>query len=153
MSRILIGDEQEPGVPTRQATATLTVATTGPGFFDLTPAIEAWVERSGFGDGLLSLFVRHTSCSLTIQENADPDVRADLLDALRRLAPETAPWRHGAEGSDDMPSHVKAALTDTSLTLPVAGGALPLGTWQAIYLIEHRDEGKAREVRLHYLGT
>lgn len=153
MSRIQIEDEQELGAATRQASAGLTVATSGPGFLDLTPAVEAWVEKSGFGDGLLTLFVRHTSCSLTIQENADPDVLKDLRDALDRLAPETTPWRHASEGPDDMPSHVKAALTDTALTLPVSRGELPLGTWQAIYLVEHRAEGREREVRLHYLGT
>ncbi|MCW5696004.1 MAG: secondary thiamine-phosphate synthase enzyme YjbQ [Bauldia sp.] len=153
MSRIAIKDEEESSPPGRLATAVIAVATTGAGFVDLTPAIEAWLERQGMRDGLLTLFIRHTSASLTIQENADPDVRKDLLDALGRLAPESAPWRHASEGPDDMPSHVKAALTDTSLSLPVLGGELTLGTWQAIYLIEHRTEPQDREVRLHYLGS
>jgi len=153
MSRIAIKDEEESLPPTRQATAVVAVATAGPGFVDLTPAIEAWLERHGVRDGLLTVFIRHTSASLTIQENADPDVRKDLLDALDRLAPESAPWRHASEGPDDMPSHVKAALTDTTLALPVLAGELALGIWQAIYLVEHRADPQDREVRLHYLGS
>jgi len=153
MSRIAIKDERELAAPARQAAASLSVDTGGQGLFDLTSAAESWVERQGFTDGLLVLFVRHTSASLTIQENADPDVRADLLDALGRLAPETAPWRHTSEGPDDMPGHVKAALTDTSLAIPVRAGRLALGTWQGIYLIEHRRHVPVRTVDLHYVGS
>lgn len=153
MSRIAIKDEEESVPASRQVTAVLSVATSGPGFIDLTPAIEAWLEKQSAADGLLTLFLRHTSASLTIQENADPDVLKDLLDALGRLAPESAPWRHATEGPDDMPGHVKAALTDTCLTLPILDGNLPLGPWQAVYLIEHRTEPQERELRLHYLGS
>ena len=153
MSRIAIKDERELAGPTRQAAASLSVDTNGAGFFDITAAVEAWTERHGFGDGLLSLFVRHTSASLTIQENADPDVRADLMDALDRLAPKNAPWRHANEGPDDMPGHVKSALTDTTLTIPVRDGALSLGTWQSIFLIEHRQKAQSRSIELHYLGS
>jgi secondary thiamine-phosphate synthase enzyme len=153
MSRISIKDERELAVPSRQAMASLEIATGKQGIFDLTPAVEAWVGRHGFRDGVLTLFVRHTSASLTIQENADPDVRADLLDALDRLAPESAPWRHVSEGPDDMPGHVKSALTDTSVAIPVRGGELSLGTWQAIYLIEHRRQVRSRTVQLHYVGS
>lgn len=153
MSRIAIDDERESPAPSRQASAMMTIATAGIGLVDLTPALEAWLESIAAEDGLLTVFLRHTSASLTIQENADPDVRKDLIDALDRLAPPNAPWRHAAEGPDDMPGHVKAALTDTVLPLPIRGGALPLGTWQAIYLIEHRAAPQHRQVRLHYLGT
>ena len=109
------------------------------------------IEKAG--DGLLTVFVRHTSASLAIQENADPDVRTDLLDALDRLAPEAADYRHADEGPDDMPAHVKAMLTGVSLSVPVEGGIPILGTWQALYLIEHRRAPHRREVKLHYLGS
>ena len=153
MSRIAIKDERELGAPRRQASASLDVSTRGIGFVDLTTAIEAWIEKQDFRDGLLVLFVRHTSASLTIQENADPDVRADLIDAFANLAPESAPWRHASEGPDDMPAHVKTALTDTSLVVPIVSGRPVLGTWQAIYLFEHRQRGSNRSVQMHYLGT
>jgi len=136
-----------------QARHTLRVDTHGPGFTDLTGEVAAWVGSIGAGDGLLTLFVRHTSASLTIQENADPAVLADLAEALERAAPRGARYRHSIEGSDDMPGHIKSMLTATSLGLPVAAGRLLLGTWQAIYLIEHRDAPHAREVVLHYVGT
>lgn len=153
MSRISVKDERELAPPGRQHSAVLAVGPNGPGFTDLTAHIVAWIERIGAGDGLLTVFLRHTSASLTIQENADPDVLRDLGDALGHLAPENAGWRHVSEGPDDMPSHIKAALTDTSLTLPVLGGAVPLGTWQAIYLIEHRARPHQREIVLHFLGS
>ena len=153
MSPIRVKDERELAPPTRQNSAVLSVGTNGPGFTDLTAHVVGWIERIGAGDGLLTIFLRHTSASLTIQENADPDVLRDLGDALGRLAPEGAGWRHASEGPDDMPSHVKAALTDTSLTLPVLGGTVPLGTWQAIYLIEHRAHPHQREIALHFLGS
>ncbi len=153
MSRIAIKDERELPKPSRQASAALSVETSDKGFFDLTAAVEAWIERQGFGDGLLTMFIRHTSASLTVQENADPDVRADLADAFERLAPETAPWRHMSEGPDDMPGHVKAALTDTSISVPVREGVLAFGTWQSVYLIEHRRGVGRRIVQLHYVGS
>jgi len=111
------------------------------------------VRDQGIGQGLLTLFVRHTSCSLVIQENADPDVMRDLDEFFRRLAPEQAGWmRHRSEGPDDMPAHIKAALTQTSLAIPVIGGRPALGTWQGIYLFEHRTRPHRREVILHAIG-
>ena len=132
---------------------TISVATPGPGFTDVTRAAAAWLGSIGAQDGLLTLFVRHTSASLTIQENADPDVLRDLADALEELAPRGAHYHHRTEGSDDMPGHIKSMLTAVSLGVPVVGGAAVLGTWQAIYLIEHRDQPHTREIVLHYVGT
>lgn len=137
----------------RQAMARLTVPTRGRGMTDISGALDEWLDEIGAGDGLATLFLRHTSASLTIQENADPDVQADLLDALDRLAPETAPWRHVMEGPDDMPAHVKAALTDVSLSIPVVGGRADRGTWQGIYVVEHRARPHRRTATLHYSGT
>lgn len=107
---------------------------------------------AGPAPGLLTLFVRHTSASLTIQENADPSVRPDLLDALDRLAPRSHAYRHAQEGPDDMPAHIRSMLTDVSLQVPVSEGRMALGTWQGIYLLEHRDAPHRRQVVLHYLG-
>jgi secondary thiamine-phosphate synthase enzyme len=136
-----------------QAQRSLAVETRGPGFTDLTREVAAWLGSIGAGDGLLTLFVRHTSASLTIQENADPDVLRDLGETLEKLAPRGARYRHSIEGPDDMPAHIKAMLTATSLGVPVAAGKTVLGTWQAIYLIEHRDSPHTREVVLHFVGT
>ncbi|MEN0651438.1 MULTISPECIES: secondary thiamine-phosphate synthase enzyme YjbQ [Hyphobacterium] len=132
----------------------ITVETTGPGLYDFTRAAEAFVSEAGAGEGLLTVFVRHTSCSLVIQENADPDVRRDLDDFFRRLVPRgddpSMRWlRHTTEGPDDMPAHIRAALTQTSIGIPVSGGRLALGTWQGLYLFEHRDRPHARQVVLH----
>lgn len=138
---------------TRHHVAEFTVATRGRAFIDITADAASWVRGCNVRAGLLTLFIRHTSASLTVQENADPDVQADLLDALDRLAPENAGWRHSAEGPDDMPAHVKAALTHTSLSVPVIDGALALGTWQAIYVIEHRARGGTRRVAAHLAGS
>jgi secondary thiamine-phosphate synthase enzyme len=131
-----------------------TLATRGPGLVEFTDEVGRWLATAGVGTGLLTLFVRHTSCSLLIQENADPDVRADLEAFLRRLAPpatdpEMAWISHRAEGPDDMPAHIKAALLPVALTIPVEGGRLLLGTWQGIYLWEHRDRPHRREVVAH----
>jgi secondary thiamine-phosphate synthase enzyme len=153
MPKITVTNEPEPAVPRRQLSGLITVETDGRSFVDLTSAVFGWLRREKAGDGLLTLFVRHTSASLTIQENADPDVRTDLLDALDRLAPEDGPYRHADEGPDDMPAHVKAVLTGTSLSVPVAAGVPVLGMWQAFYLVEHRRDPHSREVRLHYLGS
>jgi secondary thiamine-phosphate synthase enzyme len=135
------------------ATAALTVETEGEGFVEITREARDFVAQARGGDGILSLFVRHTSASLAIQENADPDVRIDLTTALRRLAPENAGWVHTAEGPDDMPSHVKAMLTGVSLQVPVVAGALALGTWQGLYLIEHRARPHRRELVLQFIGS
>ncbi len=131
----------------------LTVATRKQGFVDLTAEAQAFVDRAQVDEGQLTLFCRHTSASLTIQENADPSVRVDLLTALDRLAPENAGWTHDTEGPDDMPAHIRAMLTATSLQVPVLSGRLALGTWQAIYLIEHRRRPHRREVVLQLIGN
>ena len=139
--------------PNLVATAQLTVETDGQGFTDITRDVMQFVEQSGGRDGALFAYLRHTSASLTIQENADPDVQTDLITALHRLAPEDAPWVHDVEGPDDMPAHVKAMLTGVSLHIPVRQGALALGTWQGIYLIEHRRAPHRREIVLQFVGT
>jgi secondary thiamine-phosphate synthase enzyme len=135
------------------ATAELTVETPGESFTDITPDVRQFVERSGGRDGALSVYLRHTSASLTIQENADPDVLTDLVTALHRLAPQDASWVHAVEGPDDMPAHIRAMLTGVSLYIPVRGGALALGTWQGIYLIEHRARPHRREILLQFIGS
>jgi secondary thiamine-phosphate synthase enzyme len=130
----------------------LTVHTSGRGFLDLTAEIAGFVRDAGAREGMVTLFIRHTSASLTIQENADPSVLADLTTALDRLAPQDAGWSHDTEGPDDMPAHVKTMLTATSLQIPVLEGELVLGTWQAIYLIEHRARAHRREIVLQFAG-
>jgi secondary thiamine-phosphate synthase enzyme len=130
----------------------LTVKTAGEGFVDVTADVAAFLDDARAGEGLVTLFCRHTSASLTIQENADPTVLADLITALRRLAPEDAGWRHDAEGPDDMPAHVRTMLTSVSLQVPVQRGRMALGTWQAIYLIEHRRDPHRREIVLQFSG-
>jgi secondary thiamine-phosphate synthase enzyme len=131
----------------------LTVQTSGRGFVDLTAEIAGFVKDAGAREGAVTLFIRHTSASLTIQENADPTVLDDLMTALDRLAPENAGWRHDTEGPDDMPAHIRTMLTATSLQIPVLRGELALGTWQAIYLIEHRRRPHRREIVLQFIGT
>lgn len=155
MSRGRIGSIEgfSAGEVRRRAGATLAVATPGPGFTDVTDAVAGFLARSGVTDGLVTVFCRHTSASLTIQENADPDVRTDLMTALDHLAPRHAGYVHGAEGPDDMPAHIRTLLTDASLTIPVIGGRLALGTWQGIYLIEHRDRPHRREIVLAAIGA
>jgi secondary thiamine-phosphate synthase enzyme len=140
-------------VPELIASAELVVETPGEGFSNITEHAEQFLEQSKAGDGVLLLYLRHTSASLTIQENADPDVQADLVTALRRLAPDDGPWVHTVEGPDDMPGHIKAMLTGISLHVPVAGGVLALGTWQGIYLVEHRARPHRRTVLLQFLGS
>lgn len=136
-----------------QANRTLRVRTTGPGFTEITRQVCAWLTEIGAGEGLLTLFIAHTSASLTIQENADVDVRLDLRDALNGLAPQGTHYRHGAEGPDDMPAHIKAMLTSVSLSIPIIEGRTALGTWQGIYVIEHRERSHERKVELHFIGT
>ena len=126
------------------------IETSGPGLYEFTSEASRFVREAGEVTGLLPLFVRHTSCSLLIQENADPDVRADLNEFFRRLVPESMEWlRHRTEGPDDMPAHIKAALTAVSLAVPVSNGRLALGTWQGIYLFEHRARPHQRQIVLH----
>ena len=141
------------GPASRQASAQLTVATPGQGFSDLTEAVAAFVARSEIRTGLVSVFCRHTLASLTIQENADPNVRVDLMTALDGFAPRHGQYVHGMEGPDDMPAHIRTMLTDSGLTVPIRDGSLALGTWQGIYLIEHRDRGHRREIVLHAVGA
>ena len=137
----------------RQALHRLAVETSGRGLIEITAPVRDWLGAQGIAAGLLTLFCRHSSASLLIQENADPDVQADLLDFFAALAPEdTRRYRHTAEGADDMPAHVRAALTPTHLAIPVEHGALLLGTWQGIYLFEHRRAPHRREIAVHLIG-
>lgn len=134
-------------------TSQFLVPTSGSGFVDLTREVEKFLGEVHAVQGAVTLFIRHTSASLTIQENADPSVLTDLQAALSRLAPENAPWTHDAEGPDDMPGHVKTMLTSVSLQIPVVNGEMALGTWQAIYLIEHRARAHRREVVVQFIGA
>ena len=137
----------------KQFATRLTIATRGKGLYDFTRQVESWTGPSGITTGLLTVFLQHTSASLTIQENADPDVIADLNDFMSRLVPERDPrYRHTLEGPDDMPAHIRSALTMTQLSIPVIGGELALGTWQGIYLFEHRAHPHRRIVALHLIG-
>jgi secondary thiamine-phosphate synthase enzyme len=137
----------------RQTFDAIRIACRGPGLYAFTREAEDFVRRAGIADGLLTCFIRHTSASLVIQENADPDVLRDLDDFMRRLVPPgTDLYRHSAEGPDDMPSHIRSALTATSLSIPVRSGSLALGTWQGLYVFEHRDRPHQREVLMHLVG-
>ena len=137
----------------KQCTRRLEVQTRGKGLYEISAQVVGWVRDSGLSNGLLTVFIQHTSASLTIQENADPDVIQDLNDHYNRLAPEDNKlYRHTAEGPDDMPAHIRAALSDTQLTIPVLEGRPALGTWQGIYVFEHRKSPHRRSVVLHLLG-
>lgn len=137
----------------RQVLDIITIETRGQGLTDFTRQVRSFVAQSGINEGLLTVFVRHTSCSLIIQENADPDVQIDLMGFFRRLVPEGMDWLvHTTEGPDDMPAHIKAVLTQTSIGIPVAGGRPVFGTWQGIYLFEHRRSPHRREIVLHIIG-
>lgn len=135
------------------ASAVLAVETSGQDFVEITGEAARFLEEIKAEDGALLLFLRHTSASLVIQENADPDVRRDLVTALERVAPADAGWIHQVEGPDDMPAHIKSMLNGISLHVPVAAGTLALGTWQGIYVAEHRKRPHRREVTLQFLGT
>jgi secondary thiamine-phosphate synthase enzyme len=135
-----------------QAGHRLRIATRGKGFTDITAEVARWLKSVAAEDGLVTVFVCHTSASLTIQENADPNVRRDLMTVLEALAPEGDHYAHDEEGPDDMPSHVKSMLTDVSLSIPVMGGRMTLGTWQGIYLIEHRAAPHERTIALSFIG-
>jgi secondary thiamine-phosphate synthase enzyme len=137
----------------KQAVHRIEIRTRGKGFTDFTSQVDSWLRTTGISDGLLTVFCHHTSASLLIQENADPDVVRDLTDYFERIAPENDPnYRHTIEGSDDMPAHIKTALTSTSLSVPVIGGEMALGTWQGIYLFEHRSAPHRRTIALHIMG-
>ena len=137
----------------RQFQTRLDIGTDGPGLTEITGPVNRWVAAQGIEQGILTLFIRHTSASLVIQENADPDVLADLTDFFEHLAPASAVYRHDAEGPDDMPAHIKAALTQCQLSVPLDGGRLLLGTWQGISVFEHRDQPHRRQIALHLLGA
>jgi secondary thiamine-phosphate synthase enzyme len=137
----------------RQASTRIELNTRGPGLYEFTGEVSDFVAQSGIHEGLLTAFCRHTSASLLIQENADSDVKTDLLGFFRRIAPEGMEWIvHRTEGPDDMPAHIKAALTQTSISIPVIGGEPAFGTWQGIYLFEHRARPHRRQVLLHIIG-
>lgn len=135
-----------------QVLGSLLVNTPGPGLHDITDRITSWVDVQRTRQGLLTIFCRHTSASLVIQENAAPAVRRDLQRWVARLAPESSDYEHDDEGPDDMPAHLRAVLTGVQLSIPLDGGRLMLGTWQGIYLFEHRRRPHARELALHLLG-
>lgn len=145
-------DDAQGQVLTQRLTR-LEVATRGPGFTDITSEIAQWLTQLGASQGLLTAFIAHTSASLVIQENADPSVQSDLMTVLDRLAPRDAPYRHAVEGPDDMPAHIKAMLTSVNLSIPVLGGQMGLGTWQGVYVLEHRDNPQSRRVDLQFIGT
>jgi secondary thiamine-phosphate synthase enzyme len=138
----------------QQAIGRLIVETSGPGFIEITHEVSRYVSQSSVGNGFASIFCRHTSASLTIQENADPDVRTDLEHFFARLAPEGMDFIvHDSEGPDDMPAHIRAMLTGSSLNIPILTGQLALGRWQGIYLVEHRDRPHRREILINLYGT
>jgi secondary thiamine-phosphate synthase enzyme len=141
------------GSVTQQVNGRLMVETDGQGFTEITEAVSRWVFGTGVLNGLLTIFCRHTSASLLIQENADPDVRQDLLTAFDRLAPRDAGYVHSTEGPDDMPAHIRTVLSGISLSIPVMEGQMVLGTWQGIYLVEHRDRPHSRDLILHLIGA
>ena len=137
----------------QQFTTMIEISTRGPGLYEFTSDLARFIAEVGIKDGLLTAFCRHTSASLLIQENADADVKTDLLGFFRRIAPEGMDWIvHRTEGPDDMPAHIKAALTQTSIGIPMVGGEPALGTWQGIYLFEHRARPHRRQVMLHVIG-
>ena len=137
----------------KQAHGDLTVGTRGKGLYEISREVRQWVAKQGIASGVLTVFLQHTTASLTIQENADPDVRRDMTEYFDRLVPDNTPWfRHTLEGPDDMTSHIRSALTSISLSIPVRDGAPALGTWQGIYVFEHRSAAHKRRVLLHLIG-
>jgi secondary thiamine-phosphate synthase enzyme len=143
----------QSATPDLIASATLTIETRGEGFVEITRDVASFLQQVGAADGVALAYIRHTSASLVIQENADPDVQTDLVTALRRIAPANAGWVHDTEGPDDMPAHIKAMVNGVSLHVPVTGGKLALGTWQGIYVAEHRARPRRREVLLTFIGS
>jgi secondary thiamine-phosphate synthase enzyme len=137
----------------KQAQGDIAVSTRGKGLYDISREVRRWVSKQGIGAGLLTVFLPHTSASLTIQENADPDVLRDMAEFFERMVPENTPWfRHTTEGPDDMPAHIRSSITSPSLSIPVRNGAPALGTWQAIYVFEHRAIPHQRRVLLQLIG-
>ena len=146
-------DNVQSAAPDLIASGTLIVETRGEGFIEITRDVVGFLQQVDAGEGVLLAYIRHTSASLVIQENADPDVQTDLLTALARIAPADAGWVHHTEGPDDMPAHIKAMVNGVSLHIPVIGGKLALGTWQGIYVAEHRGRPHRREVLLSFIGS
>jgi secondary thiamine-phosphate synthase enzyme len=136
----------------KQSAHKLEISTRGKGLYEMTSAISAWVEAQDMQTGLLTVFCRHTSASLLIQENADPTVQTDIRSYFDRIAPDNGPYVHNYEGADDMPAHLKTALTQVQLSIPLVNGDLALGTWQGIYLFEHRVRAHRRDIVLHLIG-
>jgi len=136
----------------KQSLHTLEISTHGQGLYEFTSSISEWISHQKIETGLLTVFCRHTSASLLIQENADPTVRVDIQNYFDRLAPESAAYVHNYEGADDMPAHLKTALTSVQLSIPVSKGHMALGTWQGVYLFEHRAQRHRREIVLHLIG-
>ncbi len=136
----------------KQAVHKLEISTRGQGLYEFTASVREWLAQQEIGTGLLTVFCRHTSASLLIQENADPTVRVDIKNYFDRLAPESSTYIHNDEGADDMPAHLKTALTNVQLSIPVVGGRMMLGTWQGVYLFEHRTHSHRREIVLHLIG-
>ena len=135
-----------------QCQGMIEIASGGQGFIAIDHEINRWLRKQRARDGLLVLFIRHSSASLLIQENADPSVLADLADALDKMAPQNASYRHASEGPDDMPAHIKCMLTPTSLTIPVSRGEMALGSWQGVFVAEHRTRPRRRQIILHFIG-
>ena len=136
----------------KQSVHKIDIATRGQGLYEFTSTIREWLQRQNMQTGLLTVFCRHTSASLLIQENADPTVRRDIKAYFERLAPEDGPYEHDSEGPDDMPAHLKTALTQVQLSIPLMAGELALGTWQGLYLFEHRAHPHRRQIVLHLIG-
>lgn len=136
----------------KQAVHEVEITTRGQGLYEFTASVREWLRGQTIRTGLLTIFCRHTSASLLIQENADPTVRRDLKAYFDRIAPENGPYQHDSEGPDDMPAHLKTALTQVQLSIPVMGGEMVLGTWQGVYLFEHRARPHRREIVLHVIG-
>tara|TARA_B100001179_G_C18369975_1_gene308718 strand:- start:188 stop:601 length:414 start_codon:yes stop_codon:yes gene_type:complete len=136
----------------KQSNKTITIATNGQSFYEITFEVSNWVKKQDIKNGLLTIFIQHTSCSLIIQENADSDVQKDLLNFFSKIAPEKDNYIHNSEGLDDMPAHIKSAITQTSLSIPIENYQMVLGTWQGIYMFEHRKSSKKRAIKLHLIG-
>tara|TARA_Y100000294_G_C8430558_1_gene286643 strand:+ start:31 stop:444 length:414 start_codon:yes stop_codon:yes gene_type:complete len=136
----------------KQSNYTFSVTTNGQGFYEITSMIYSWLKKLDIKDGLLTIFIQHTSCSLIIQENADNDVQKDLLNFFSKIAPEKNNYIHNSEGLDDMPAHIKSAITQTNLSIPIENNQMVLGTWQGIYMFEHRKSSKRRIIKLHLIS-